>query len=207
MKTTLYDQKGKQIWDVELRDEVFALEVNEGLVHRALMMQLSNGRKNVAHTLTRGERRGSTRKIYRQKGTGRARMGANRSPIRKKGWVVFGPRNNRNFILNMNKKERRKALFCVLSQKAKNNEIVVVDEIKMKEMKTKLMMEVMKKLPIEGTALLALAAKDKNLEKSAANLKNVKSIDVGYLNIQDLLKYKTLVLPQDALERVHALAN
>lgn len=107
----------------------------------------------------------------------------------------------------MNKKERRKALFCVLSQKAKNNEIVVVDEIKMKEMKTKLMMEVMKKLPIEGTALLALAAKDKNLEKSAANLKNVKSIDVGYLNIQDLLKYKTLVLPQDALERVHALAN
>lgn len=107
----------------------------------------------------------------------------------------------------MNKKERRKALFCVLSAKLKNNEIVIVDEIKLKEMKSKLMMDILTKLPIEGTALLALGKKDKNVEKSAANLPKVKSIDVGYLNIQDLLKYKVLVLPQDALERVHALAK
>lgn len=85
MKTKLYDQKGKQIGDVELSDLVFAVEPNEGLVHRALTMQLANGRHNVAHTKTRAERRGSTRKIYRQKGTGRARMGSNRSPVRKKG--------------------------------------------------------------------------------------------------------------------------
>lgn len=207
MKTKLYDQKGKQIWDVELQDEVFALEANEGLVHRALMLQLSNGRTNIAHAKTRSERRGSTRKIYRQKGTGRARMGTNRSPVRRKGWVAFGPRNNQNFVVNMNKKERRKALFCVLSQKVRQNQIIVVDEIKLKEMKTKLMIDVLSKLPVAETTLLAIVGKEKTLVKSAANIKNVKSIDVAYLNIKDLLKYKSLVVVQEALEKIHALAK
>ena len=207
MQTKLYDQKGKQIWDVELQDEVFALETNEGLVHRALTMQLSNGRTNIAHTKTRSERRGSTRKIYKQKGTGRARMGSNRSPVRKKGWVAFGPRNNQNFVSMMNKKERRKALFCVLSEKVRQNQVIVVDEIKLKEMKTKVMIELLAKLPVAETILLAIVGKEKNIVKSAANIKYVKSIDVAYLNIKDLLKYKSLILVQDALEKVHALAK
>ncbi len=207
MQTKLYDQKGKQIWDVELQDEVFALETNEGLVHRALTMQLSNGRTNIAHTKTRSERRGSTRKIYKQKGTGRARMGSNRSPVRKKGWVAFGPRNNQNFVSMMNKKERRKALFCVLSEKVRQNQVIVVDEIKLKEMKTKVMIDLLSKLPVAETILLAIVGKEKNIVKSAANIKYVKSIDVAYLNIKDLLKYKSLILVQDALEKVHALAK
>ena len=137
MKTNLFDQAWKAIWEIELNSSVFWLELNEGLVHRALVYQLANNRMVVAHTKTRWDRRGSTRKIYKQKGTGRARMGSNRSPIRKKGWVAFGPRNNANFELLMNRKERRKALFIVLSSKFANKELIILDKIEFSEVKTK----------------------------------------------------------------------
>lgn len=207
MKTKLFDQKWKEIWDIELNSSVFWLEPNQWLVHRALVYQLANNRQVVAHTKTRWERRGSTRKIYRQKGTGRARMGSNRSPIRKKGWVAFGPRNTVNFTLSMNKKERRKALFCVLSSKLKNKELVIVDKIDFKEIKTKNMVDVMSKLPYEKNVLLTLNEKNDTVERSAANIPNVKSVLVDYLNIKDLLKYKTLVLLKDSLENLDALAK
>lgn len=207
MKTKLFDQKWKEIGDIELNELVFGLDVNEGLIHRALVYQLANNRQVVAHTKTRGERRGSTRKIYRQKGTGRARMGSNRSPIRKKGWVVFGPRNNVNFEISMNRKERRKALFCALSSKLQNNQLVIVDNIDFKEIKTKNMVEVMKALPYEQKALLALPAKNEIVEKSSANLPYVKTILADYLNIKDLLKYNTLVLHKGSLENLNALVK
>lgn len=207
MKTNLFDQTWKQIWDVELNEAIFSVALNEGLVHRALVYQLANARLGLAHTKTRWERRGSTRKIYRQKGTGRARMWANRSPIRRKGWVTFGPRNSVNFELSMNKKERRKALFCVLSSKLQNKELLIVDKIEFKDMKTKNMVEVMKALPYEKNALLAIAARNENLEKSSANLPYVKSILVDYLNIKDLLKYKTLILLKDTLVNLDNLAK
>lgn len=180
--------------------------MNEGLVHRALVLQHANARLNIAHTKTRGERVGSTRKIYRQKGTGRARMGANRSPVRKGGGIVFGPRNNRNFTLQMNRKERQRALFCVLSAKLQSNALVVVRNLEMKEMKTQAMDAVMKSLPLGKTTLIALASRNENVEKSSANLKTVKTIHAAYLNMADLLKYETLVLPEDALAQVNALA-
>jgi len=207
MKTNLFDQKGKSVWEIELSDLVFWLELNEGLIHRALVYQLANNRMVVAHTKTRWERRGSTRKIYRQKGTGRARMGSNRSPIRKKGWVAFGPRNTVNFTLSMNKKERRKALFSVLSSKLANNDLIVVDKIDFKEAKTKNMVEVFTKLPYNEKALLALPAKNEMIEKSAANIPYVKAILVDYLNIKDLLKYKTLVLLKDSLVNLDKLTK
>ncbi|QFR38629.1 50S ribosomal protein L4 [Candidatus Gracilibacteria bacterium 28_42_T64] len=207
MKTKLFDQKGKEVGDIELNDSIFGLELNEGLVHRALVYQLANNRIAIAHTKTRGERRGSTRKIYRQKGTGRARMGSNRSPIRKKGGVAFGPRNTTNFELSMNKKERRKALFCVLSSKLKNNELVILDTINFKEAKTKNMVEVFKNIPYEQKALLAIPSKNEMIEKSASNIPYVKSILVDYLNIKDLLKYKTLVLLKDSLENLNTLTK
>lgn len=207
MKTNLFDQSWKEIWEIELNSSVFWLELNEGLVHRALVYQLANNRMVVAHTKTRWERRGSTRKIYRQKGTGRARMGSNRSPIRKKGWVAFGPRNTVNFELSMNKKERRKALFIVLSSKLANKELVIVDSINFKEVKTKNMVEVMKALPYEKNALLAIPAKNEVIEKSASNLPYVKSILVDYLNVKDLLKYKTLILLKDSLSTLDNLAK
>ena len=207
MKTNLFDQKGKSVWEIELNDLVFGLELNEGLIHRALVYQLANNRMVVAHTKTRWERRGSTRKIYRQKGTGRARMGSNRSPIRKKGWVAFGPRNVVNFTLSMNKKERRKALFSVLSSKLANNDLIIVDKIDFKEVKTKNMVEVFTKLPYNEKALLAIPAKNEIIEKSAANIPYVKAILVDYLNIKDLLKYKTLVLLKDSLINLDKLTK
>ncbi len=207
MKTNLFDQKGKSVWEIELNDLVFWLELNEGLIHRALVYQLANNRMVVAHTKTRWERRGSTRKIYRQKGTGRARMGSNRSPIRKKGWLAFGPRNTVNFTLSMNKKERRKALFSVLSSKLANNDLIVVDKIDFKEVKTKNMVEVFSKLPYNEKALLAIPAKNEMIERSSANLPYVKAILVDYLNIKDLLKYKTLVLLKDSLVNLDKLTK
>lgn len=199
MKTSLFDQTGKTLGDIELNESIFGLEANEGLIHRALVYQLANNRMVVAHTKTRWERRGSTRKIYRQKGTGRARMGSARSPIRKKGWVAFGPRNTVNFTQSMNKKERRKALFCVLSSKLASNDLVIVDSITLKEAKTKSMVEVFKNLPMADKVLIALSAKDQNIERATSNIPYAKSILVDYLNVKDLLKYKTLVLLKDSL--------
>ena len=207
MKTNLFDQKGKSVWEIELNDLVFWLELNEGLIHRALVYQLANNRMVVAHTKTRWERRGSTRKIYRQKGTGRARMGSNRSPIRKKGWLAFGPRNTVNFTISMNKKERRKALFSVLSSKLATGDLIVVDKIDFKEAKTKNMVEVFSKLPYNEKALLAIPAKNEIIERSSANLPYVKAILVDYLNIKDLLKYRTLVLLKDSLVNLDKLTK
>lgn len=207
MKTNLFDQAGKSIWEIELNEAVFGLETNEGLIHRALVYQLANNRMVVAHTKTRWERRGSTRKIYRQKGTGRARMGSNRSPIRKKGWVAFGPRNNVNFTLTMNRKERRKALFCVLSSKLQNKELIIVDAINFAEAKTKNMVEVFKNLPIADKVLLALPAKNEIVERSTSNIPYAKSILVDYLNVKDLLKYKTLVLVKESLTGLDSLVK
>ena len=205
METKVYDLKWKETGSVTLSDKVFGLELNEGLVHRALIMQLANARVAIAHTKTRGERRGSTRKLFRQKGTGRARMGGNRSPIRKKGWVAFGPRNDRNFTLNMNRKERQRALFCVLSSKVRDNALVVVKKLDIKEISTKKMDSIMKALPLGKTALVALHEKNENVEKSISNLKTVKAIDASYLNMADLLKYETLVVSVDAVEGLNAL--
>ncbi len=207
MKTNLFDQAWKEIWEIELNSSVFWLEPNEGLVHRALVYQLANNRMVVAHTKTRWERRGSTRKIYRQKGTGRARMWSNRSPVRKKGWVAFGPRNTVNFEISMNRKERRKALFSVLSSKLANNQLVVVDKIELKEAKTKDMAQIINSLKIEKTALLAISARNEVIEKSASNLPKVKTILVDYLNVKDLLKYNTLVLLKDSLVNLDNLAK
>ncbi len=193
------DQKWKEAGSVELNSALFGEEMNEGLVHRALVMQNANKRLNIAHTLTRGERRGSTRKIYRQKGTGRARMGSNRSPIRKKGWVVFGPRNNQNFTIAMNKKERRKALACVLSAKLADKQVIILDSISFKEIKTKNMIEVFNALNIEKKVLLGIAEKNEIIEKSTSNIATAKTLLVDYLNIKDLLKYETLVLMKDSL--------
>jgi len=207
MKTKIFDQKWKEVWDVELNKSIFWLEVNEGLVHRALLYQLANNRQASAHTKTRWERRGSTRKIYRQKGTWRARMGSNRSPIRKKGWVAFGPRNTVNFTQTMNRKERRKALFCVLSSKLKNKQLVIVDKIDFKEAKTKNMVEVFNKIPYEKNALIAIPVKNDAIEKTSANVPYLKTILVNYLNVKDLLKYNTLVLLKDSLVNLDTLTK
>ena len=207
MEIKMYTQNGKEKGTIELNESVFGLESNENIVHRALIYQLANARLNVAHTKTRGERRGSTRKIYRQKGTGRARMGSARSPIRKKGWVAFGPRNNRNFTLSMNKKERRLAINVLLSDKVRNEKIIVLDKISLKEIKTSEMVKIFKALPEHNKILLALKEKDEVIMKSANNLPNVKNLLLSYLNVKDLLKYDTLVLLKDSIEELNSVGK
>lgn len=206
MNTKVYDLKWKETGSITLNKDVFGIEVNEDLIHRALILQLANARVAIAHTKTRWERRGSTRKLFRQKGTGRARMGSNRSPIRKKGWVAFGPRNDRNFTLSMNRKERQKALFCVLSSKVLSKSLVVVKNLDMKAPKTKEMQAVMNALPVWKSVLVALAEKNENIEKSISNLKTAKYVQASYLNMADLLKFETLVLTEASLKQINALA-
>ncbi len=205
METKLFNQEWKEIWVIELDSDIFWLEINEWLIHRALVYQLANARNNIAHTKTRSEVRWSTRKIYKQKGTGNARAGSSRSPTRKWGWVAYGPRNTQNFSIDMNKKERRKALFCALSAKLKNNELIIIDDIKIDSFKTKIMDSIFSNLPYEKKLLLTIPAKNDVLQKSSSNLPYVKSIMVDYLNIADLLKYKTLVLMKDSLWKLSAL--
>ncbi len=203
MEVKLFNQDGKETWTIELNETLFwQKEINEGLIHRALIYQLANARKVVAHTKTRWERRWSTRKIYRQKWTGNARMWSNRSPIRKKWGVVFGPRNNVNFSISMNKKERRKALFCALTSKVKDNKIVVVDDIKFDKIATKNMVKVMDNLKFEKNALLVIPTKNEVIERSSSNLPYVKTILSNYINIADLLKYNTLVLLKDSISKM-----
>ena len=204
MEIKMYTQNGKEKGTIELNESVFGLESNENIVHRALIYQLANARLNVAHTKTRWERRWSTRKIYRQKGTGRARMGSNRSPIRKKGWVVFGPRSNRNFTISMNKKERRLAINVLLSDKVRNEKLIVLDKLSLKEIKTSEMDKVLKSFPNINKVLLALKDKNEVLSKSANNLPYVKNLMLSYLNVKDLLKYDILVLLKDSVEELNS---
>jgi len=205
METKLLNQDWKEVWVISLNDSVFWVNVNEWLIHRALVYQQANARQVVAHTKTRADRQWSTRKIYKQKGTGRARMWSNRSPIRRKWWVAFGPRNNVNFTLSMNKKERRLALCCMLSSKLKTNSLIVLDSISFNEIKTKSMITVMNSIPYVKNALIALPMKNEVVEKSARNLPNVKTITSDYLNMADLLKYNTLVLLKDTVEKLNSL--
>lgn len=205
METKLLNQEWKEIGTIELNESVFGIDINEGLIHRALVYQLSNARQVVAHTKTRAEVRGSTRKIYKQKGTGKARAWGNRSPIRIWGWVAFGPRNTVNFTKAMNKKERRLALCSILSSKVKSNNVLVLDTLHFSEAKTKNMVSVLSAIPYTKNVLLALASKNEAIEKSARNIPNVKTLTTDYLNIQDLLKYTTLVLLKDSVEKLNTL--
>lgn len=205
METKLLNQEGKEIWTIELNESVFGTEVNEGLIHRALVYQISNARLVVAHTKTRGEVRGSTRKIYKQKWTWRARAWASRSPIRIWGWVTFGPRNTVKFTKSMNKKERRLALCSMLSSKIQSNNLIVLDSINFGEIKTKNMVSVLNSIPYTKNVLLGLATKNEIVEKSSRNIPNLKTLTVDYLNIKDLLKYQTLVLLKDSIEKLNTL--
>jgi large subunit ribosomal protein L4 len=200
-KATVYNQKGEKKGEVTLNKDVFGHEVNEGLIHRALILQMANSRKPIAHTKTRGEIRGGGRKPHAQKGTGRARFGSIRTPIHRGGGIVFGPRNDRNFSVAMPKKQRRKALFCALSSKANDNQVMVLEEYK-GAVKTKEFASLVSKLPVDRNVLVVVAGKDDSVEKSARNLTNVKTIHAGYLNVKDLLKYKSVLFLSDALTKV-----
>lgn len=202
MKVDLYTQTGDKNGTLELPKEIFEIPFNKDLVHQALVRQLANERMPIAHTKTKGEIRGGGKKPFRQKGTGNARQGSTRNPHMKGGGVVFGPRNVRNFETSMPKKQRRKALFCALSEKARNNEIIALEGFTTAKPKTKEFADMLKRLPIERTVLVVIPEKDVNVQKSSRNIANSKTITANYLNIQDLRKYKKILLFKDSVSKI-----
>lgn len=200
MKLDLYNQQGEKTGTVDAPKEFFEVKFKGGLVHEALLRQLSNGRNAIAHTKTKAEVRGGGRKPYAQKGTGRARQGSIRNPHYIGGGVAFGPRNNASFEKRMPKQMRRLAVFGALSKKADSKEVIVLDSFKTDKPSAKAFAALIKKLPVKQDALVVLSGKNANLEMSARNVKNVKTILVNYLNIQDLIKYGEVVFLKDALD-------
>lgn len=206
METKLYNQEGKAIGKYDLPDRVFNVDVNQNVVRRALVAHTANRRQVIAHTKTRGEVRGGGTKPWRQKGTGRARHGSIRSPIWVGGGVTFGPRNERNFKLKINKKEKQKALFMVLSSKVKDKEMAVIDNLAFAEPKTKKMMEVLEGISYAAfqnkrlkKTLVVMPKENSKAALSARNIPVAKVVWPDSLNVYDLLTYKYLIMPQEAV--------
>ncbi len=205
MKLDLYKSTGEKKGTVEVSDAMFAVKVNPELMRLALVRQQGNARKAIAHTKTRADVRGGGKKPWRQKGTGRARSGSTRSPVWPGGGVAFGPKSNRNFETRMPKTARRGALFSALSQQAQGANIFALEEPKMDSPKTKTFVSLLKKLPVKRSALLVLPERNRNLEKSAANVPNVTPILVNYLNVFDVLKHEKIMFLAPALKKAEEL--
>lgn len=200
-KVPLYNMSGAQVGEIELNDKVFGIEPSEAAMHQVVKMQLANRRVGTADTKTRGEVRGGGRKPYRQKGTGRARAGSIRSPLWRKGGVVFGP-HPRDFSYRLPRKVRRLALRSALSSKVRDQKIVVVDQLVFDEPKTKKMVEVLDSLNVFEKALVVTADGDANVVKSARNIPGVKPIRADFLNVYDILNYDKLIITRDAVAKV-----
>lgn len=204
-KVDLYNQNGEKKGQITVSDQIFGAKFNKDLVHQALIRQQANARVAIAHTKTKAEVRGGGRKPFRQKGTGRARQGSIRNPHYIGGGVAFGPRNNRNYKQSMPKKQRRLALFSALSVKYEDKKVLALDSYKSDQVKTKPMMEMLHKLPIEKDVLIVLAEKDATIEKSSNNLPFVKTILANYLNIADLQKHEHILFLEDALKKMEQI--
>ena len=204
-KVAVYNMEGKEVGSMDLNDAVFGVELNENLVHMAVMQQLANNRQGTQKAKTRSEVRGGGRKPWRQKGTGHARQGSIRAPQWKGGGVVFAP-VPRDYSFKLNKKEKRAALKSVLTSRVQENKFIVVDELKMDEIKTKTFKGVLDNLNAEK-ALVVLNDMDANVIASAKNIPTVKTTQTNELNVFDVLKYNTVVVTKDAvatIEEVYA---
>lgn len=205
MKATTYNKNGEKIGEVDLPDRIFGLKLNPALLHQAVVAQLSNMRKVIAHTKDRGEVRGGGRKPWRQKGTGRARHGSRRSPIWKGGGVAFGPTAERNFKKKINKKMNQKAILMAMSGKAASSEIFVLDELELDEAKpsTKKMAAIIDKFAPSGESVLMIISKNnETVRKSGNNIPGFKVINLNNINVLDLLNYKYLILMKKTIEEL-----
>lgn len=198
---SVYNMEGKEVGTIELSDAIFGVEVNEHLVHLAVVQKLANKRQGTQKAKTRSEVSGGGRKPWKQKGTGHARQGSTRSPQWTGGGVVFAPAP-RDYSFKMNKKEKRAALKSALTDKLQNNNLIVVDELKMDEKKTKRFAEVMVNLKATRKALVVLAEKDENVFLSARNLPEVKTAFTNTINVYDVMNARTLVLTKDAVTKI-----
>jgi len=203
MEVNLYNQKAENIGKVDLPDKIFGLKMNEDLVHQIVTSQRSNQRQVIAHTKGRGEVRGGGVKPWKQKGTGRARVGSIRSPIWKGGGVTFGPTKERNFKKKINKKMSRKALFMVLSSKVKDNQLFVLDNIVLENAKTKEMAVIVRNLATlmgkNPKILLALPTMEDKIKRSTKNLPNFLAVEARNLSPLEILSHKYVVLVKDSI--------
>ena len=202
---SVYNMEGNEVGTIELNDAVFGVDVNEHLVHMAVVAQLANKRQGTQKAKTRSEVSGGGRKPWRQKGTGHARQGSTRAPQWTGGGVVFAP-VPRDYTIRLNKKEKRLALKSALTSRLQENKLIVVDELKFDEIKTKNFVNVMNNLKAEK-ALVVLNENDANVVLSARNIPTVKTALTNTINVYDILKYNTLILTKDAvatIEEVYA---
>ena len=198
---SVYNMEGKEVGTMELSDAIFGVEINEHLVHMAVVQQLANNRQGTQKAKTRSEVSGGGRKPWRQKGTGHVRQGSTRSPQWTGGGVVFAP-VPRDYSFKMNKKEKRAALKSALTDKVANNKLIVVDKLAFDEIKTKSFVTVLNNLKVEGKSLVVLNENDEKVVKSAKNIPTTKTALTSTINVYDILNAKTLVVTQDAVKTI-----
>ena len=204
MKVELMNMSGQSVGEAELPENIFQVEPNMALMHQALMRQLANARQGTHKTKTRGEVNGSTRKMWKQKGTGHARQGSRKAPHWRKGGTVFGPQP-RSYAQAMPLKMRRAALRSALSVKARDQQIVVLDKLEMDAPRTRTFSAMLAALNVHSSALVLLPEKNENVEQSVRNLPDVKYLRAQYLNIRDLFRYDTVLMPMGALQVIQGI--
>ena len=198
---SVFNMEGKEVGSIDLSDAVFGVEINEHLVHMAVVQQLANNRQGTQKAKTRSEVSGGGRKPWRQKGTGHARQGSTRSPQWVGGGVVFAP-TPRDYSFKLNKKEKRAALKSALTNKVQLDRLIVLDELKMDEIKTKRFAQIMNNLNVTGKALVVMNENNDTVVKSARNIPDVQTTMTGSLNVYDVMKAGTLVLTKDAVKNI-----
>ncbi|MCL2861478.1 MAG: 50S ribosomal protein L4 [Firmicutes bacterium] len=202
-KIQIYKQTGEKSGTLTLNEKVFNAEYNEPLIHQVVVAQLNNKRQGTKSTLTRAEVRGGGRKPHRQKGTGRARAGSTRSPLWTGGGVIFAPKP-RDFSQKVNKQAKRVALCSAFSEKVRNSELVLLDEIKLNDAKTKEMAAIMEALKLEKSVLLITAEGSENIIRASANLPNVKTIEASLINVYDLVANQRIVATVAGIKLIEA---
>jgi len=200
----VYNLAGEVVEHIEISDEVFAVPLNQAVVHQAVVRQQANARQGTASTKTRSEVSGTSGKLFRQKGTGLARAGSRRSPLRRGGGIIFGPRP-RSYRQAMPKKMRQLALRCVLSAKLGDEELMVLEQLKLGEPKTKEMAQILTTLGVGSSALIVTAEPEENVIKSVRNLVGIKTLPANLLNVVDILSYKRLLMTVAAMRLVERL--
>ncbi len=204
MEVPVYSLTRDVIKHIEISDDVFGVPFNQAVVHQAMVRQRANARQGTASTKTRSEVSGTTRKLFRQKGTGSARAGSIRSPLRRGGGIIFGPKP-RSYRQAMPKKMRQLALRCVLSAKAGDGELMVLEQLKLDKPGTKEMARILAVLGVDSSALIATSEPEENVVKSARNLPGIKTIPASLLNVIDILSYKMLLMTEAAVRKVEQL--
>ena len=200
-KVNVYDMKGNVVEEIELDSNIFGVEVNTHCMHMAVVNNLANKRQGTHSTLVKSEVSGGGKKPYRQKGTGRARQGSTRSAQWIHGGIVFGPKP-RDYSYTIPKKVKRLALKSSLTSKAIDGDIIVLDNLSFNEIKTKNMVEVLKNINADGTALVVIPEKDINVVKSARNIKGVETAYVNTINVYDILNHSKFIVTKDALSKI-----